>query len=756
MVNLVVAEKSNVAMRIAYSLSADKVERVKVGPIIVFRFRRDNEDYSVLSLRGHIVELDFPSKYADWKMEKLNEMIYADPEEHIKIKGIEDTFGKLTKDAREIIIATDYDREGELIGVETLRLMNWNGTARRARFSALTKPDLVNSFNNLAEIDYNLARSAEAREIIDLLWGAVLTRFFSIATGRLGSSFVSVGRVQSPTLTMLVERELEIREFVPESYYELSVRINGVKFSYDGNPIKDKEEAGKILEKIKNSQRAVVTGKDEKERKIYRPTPFSTTEFLREANKLGIYVEKAMEIAESLYQHGVISYPRTDNTVYPRTLSMKNVLGQLEDSYLKPEISQLKKESSLIPSRGRIETTDHPPIYPTAAIKKTEMKGDYFRIYDLIARRFISTIAENADVIDTIYKVNIAGFDFSYTASKTTNPGWMRYYNLVYYQEKEDPLLTIGEEKEFLDPTMDEKKTLPPPRYTQGSLIEKMDKEMLGTKSTRHEIIQKLYDRGFIEGNPVRVKPLGMAMGESLLLNSIAIAKPNMTAQLEKEMDLIANGKRKEKDVVDDSRKLLLTLLHELNKNSEKIKAKFYDTLNKEKVVGKCPNCGSDLIIDSTRNARFIKCIGPSADFFQFVPKVGKIEVTDQKCPVCGLFLIKVIRKNEPPEIRCVNNNCSYNTSREILGKCPQDGGNLVIRRSRKGQKFIGCSNYPKCTVTLPVPFKAQLEPTGKYCSEDNFPIAIFTYGKKQIEQCINPKCKTRSKTSKKGQTDGE
>ncbi|MEM0065198.1 MAG: DNA topoisomerase I [Thermoplasmatales archaeon] len=746
MANLVIAEKSNVAMRIAYSLSSGKVERVKVGPIIVFKFKGDGGDYSVVSLRGHIVELDFPSKYSDWRLERLEELVYASPEEHIKIKGIEEALTRLTKEAGEIIVATDYDREGELIGVETLRLMKWEGTTKRARFSALTKQDLIASFSNLTEVDYNLASSAETREIIDLLWGAVLTRFFSIVTGRLGNDFVSVGRVQSPTLTMLVQRELQIREFVPETYYEISVKIGDVTFKYDGNPIRKKEEAEMILEKLKNSSKAVVTSRNEVERRIHRPSPFSTTEFLREANKLGISVDKAMDIAETLYQHGLVSYPRTDNTVYPKTLSLKSILANLEDSYLKSDISQLKKESKLVPSRGKTEATDHPPIYPTAPIKKTEMKGDYFKIYDLIARRFISTLAQDAEVLDVEYKVKIGDFSFSYTASRAVNPGWMHYYNLVYYQEKQDPMLNIGEERDFYGQTIEERKTSPPPRYTQGSLIEEMEKKMLGTKSTRHEIIQKLYDRKFIEGNPIRVKPLGMAMGESLLLNSIEVAMPNMTAQLEKEMDLIAGGEKKKEEVVEDSRKLLLSLLQNLINNSSNIKTKFYETLNKEKVVGKCPKCGSDLIIDSTRNARFIKCIGPSADFFQFVPKVGKIEITDQKCPVCGLFLIKVIRKNERPELRCVDNSCQYNTRREILGKCPEDGGDLVIRRNRKGQKFIGCSNYPKCKLTLPVPYNAQIEPTGKYCKEDNFPIAVFNYGKKQIEQCINPKCKTREK----------
>ena len=134
------------------------------------------------------------------------------------------------------------------------------------------------------------------------MWGAALTRFFSIATNRLGAEFISVGRVQSPTLTILVEREMEIRTFVPEKYYELSILVNGVKFSYEGNPIKNKEEAEKLLEIVKKNKSVLVNVRNDKDRKIYRPVPFSTTEFLRDANRLGIPVERAMAIAETLYQ----------------------------------------------------------------------------------------------------------------------------------------------------------------------------------------------------------------------------------------------------------------------------------------------------------------------------------------------------------------------------------------------------------------------------------------------------------------------
>jgi DNA topoisomerase-1 len=743
--NLIIAEKANVALRIASALGEGKINRVKVGPTTLFKFEKDGKNFSVLSLRGHIIELDFPAEFSNWRIDNLKSMVYADPERIVKFRGLDTILKKLSLESSEVIVATDYDREGELIGVETLRLMERDKNIKRARFSALTKYDLLESFNNLIEVDYNLADSAEAREVIDLMWGATLTRFFSVATKRLGNEFISVGRVQSPTLTILVEREREIRDFIPEKYYDLSIIVKGSKFNFTGNPITKNEEAKKLLEVLKSGKNVVVKEKNDRERKIYRPVPFSTTEFLRDANRIGISVERAMAIAETLYQHGNISYPRTDNTVYPRSLSVKSVLSNLTGSYLKEDVKHLMDHSKLIPSRGKVEMTDHPPIYPTSSIKKNELKGDYFKIYDLIARRFIATVAENADIVDTEYKVECNGLTFTYVASKAMSSGWMDYYPIVYYQEKKNPGLVLGEEVPFSDPTVEEKNTNPPPRYTQGSLLEKMEKELLGTKSTRHEIIQKLYDRKFIEGNPIRVRPLGMAMGESLLLNSVSVAKPDMTAGLEKEMDLIAGGTKRKEEVIQDSRVFLSGLLDDLIRKSEKISEKFNDTLKQEKVVGKCPKCGSDLIIDTTPTSRFIKCTGPENDFFQFLPKTGKIEVTDEKCPDCGLFLIRVIRKGERPEIRCVDNKCSYNAKREVFGKCPSDGGNLVLRRSRMSTRFIGCSNYPKCTVTLSIPQKAEIIPTDKVCTIDKFPIAIFRYGKNEVEQCLNPRCPSRA-----------
>ncbi len=744
---LIIAEKSSAAIRIASSLAESTVKKEKIGTTYALKFDRNEDHYYVLSLRGHIIEIDFPEKYNNWKIDKLKDMVNETPVEKIKINGIDKVLRKLGSNSNLVIIATDYDREGELIGVEALRLMESPENTKRAKFSALTKSELIESFNNLSEVDFNLAGAAESRQVIDLIWGAILTRFFSIETKRLGKDFISVGRVQSPTLGILVDREIEIRDFVPETYYELGFNYRDFKFSYSENPIKEEKKANELLNIVKSKKIARVSKVEEKERVIYRPVPFSTTEFLKEANKLGISVERAMGIAETLYQQGKISYPRTDNTVYPKTISTKNVLKNLENSYLKKEISSILKESNLIPSRGKVETTDHPPIYPVAPVKKEDLKGDYFKIYDLIARRFLATLAENGIAKEKNYSAEVNGLEFKYTSSTLIKEGWMKYYPFVYYQEKKDPGLFEGQEFEYDDAYLETKMTTAPPRYSQGALVEKMEKLQLGTKSTRHDIIQKLYDRGFIEGNPIVVKPLGMALVESLMLNSVDIVKPEMTAKLENEMDLIANGKKKKEDVIQESREMLERLLDDLIKNAGKIGEKFNETLRNERKVGVCPRCGHDLIIDNGKNYRFIKCIGPANDFFYFLPKTGKIEITDQKCPECGLFLIKIIRKGQKPELRCVDPKCKYNSDRENFGKCPSDGGDLIMRRSRRGTKFIGCSNYPKCTVTISVPQKAELLPTDEICPIDKYPIAIFKFSNKEVKQCLNPKCPSRSGT---------
>ena len=219
---LIITEKANAARRISTILSDGKSHSSTSGGVTVISFESGGDDYDVVSLRGHIIELDYPKEYNDWSSTSPVDLVYAPQVKTVRVKSILNMIKDLATKADEIIIATDYDREGELIGMETVREAGADmGIVRRAKFSALTKGEVENAFSNLTDPDKKLADAAEARQIIDLAWGAVLTRLISLSSGQVGKNFMSVGRVQSPTLKLLVDRHEEIESFVPKPYWEL-------------------------------------------------------------------------------------------------------------------------------------------------------------------------------------------------------------------------------------------------------------------------------------------------------------------------------------------------------------------------------------------------------------------------------------------------------------------------------------------------------------------------------------------------------
>ena len=319
---LIITEKANAARRISTILSDGKSHSSTSGGVTVISFESGGDDYDVVSLRGHIIELDYPKEYNDWSSTSPVDLVYAPQVKTVRVKSILNMIKDLATKADEIIIATDYDREGELIGMETVREAGADmGIVRRAKFSNLTDPDK------------KLADAAEARQIIDLAWGAVLTRLISLSSGQVGKNFMSVGRVQSPTLKLLVDRHEEIESFVPKPYWELVGKFGILAFkgSHASNPFWDKDEAEAILAVVADYKEGTVKSFEVTPKEEYRPAPFDTTQMQVEANKIGIPPTTAMKLAEDLYTGGYISYPRTENTEYPKTLNLRSVLEKLKD-----------------------------------------------------------------------------------------------------------------------------------------------------------------------------------------------------------------------------------------------------------------------------------------------------------------------------------------------------------------------------------------------------------------------------------------
>ena len=268
---LVICEKNISAKRISYILSDGKAKVTRIGKTPVYEFNKDNELWNIIGLRGHIINLDFPSDFNRWNKIPPVELIDVEPVKKISEKNIAASIKSLTDKNPFLIVATDYDREGELIGVEVVDLIkNYNkdiNEIKRAKFSAITSYEIKNAFQKLVDVDYNLSSAGETRQIIDLIWGAVLTRFISLASHRYGKDFLSIGRVQSPTLAILVERERDIKNFEPKTFWKIIATLKK-KQSFQAVHSKgqfwDEKEVKKIFDKVKSCKKASVLKVDKK------------------------------------------------------------------------------------------------------------------------------------------------------------------------------------------------------------------------------------------------------------------------------------------------------------------------------------------------------------------------------------------------------------------------------------------------------------------------------------------------------------
>ncbi len=648
---LIVCEKDIAARRIANILSNGKLEIVKGNPPI-YKF----DDSVVIGLKGHIIDIDFQEDFKSWKSdlkELINSKIIKIRKQEAIIKRLEE----LGKQADEVIIATDYDREGENIGVEAIEIIrgvNPLVKIKRAIFSAITKEEILEAFSNLKEVDYNLADSAQARREIDLLWGAALTRFLSTATGYLGKSFLSAGRVQTPTLALIVEKELERMKFKPEKYFEVKAELkNGILASY--GKVKDKEEVLK-LKSLKGP--AIVLNVKERKRKTNPPTPFNTTEFLKEAANLGFTAANAMRIAETLYMNGYISYPRTDNTVYPDSLDLKQILNKLLNTKFAPLVKKILAKGELKPTKGKKKTTDHPPIHPTEAAKNLPQRE--MKIYELIVRRFLATLAEPSEELQTHIDFNINGYKFKANGIVVVKAGWREYYPYSKVNEVQLPNVEIGEEIPVKRIIVEEKETQPPKRYGQGTIIKKMEELGLGTKATRAEILQKLVSRGYVSsGSSLIPSPIAIKVISVLKEYVPQITSHKMTSELEKEMDLIAEGKKKKTDVVNASIGVLEKLIEEIEKHREEIGKGLRESRNIN--LGKCPKCGKGVmrIIRSKKTGkRFVACSNyPECKNTWPLPQKGKITILNETCK-CGIRKI-MVEFGKRRRVVCPNPECN-------------------------------------------------------------------------------------------------
>jgi DNA topoisomerase I len=679
---LIVSEKANAAKKIAQFLAEGPVKEGKHRSVPHHTFTWKGEECVSVGLKGHVLNPEYPEEYSNWQKVEPSELIDAEILKSVSEKGVANAVKSLAKKADKVVIATDFDREGELIGVEALSLV-FEANPRlvdhveRSRFSALTKGEVTRAFDDLVEVSRELADAGEARQDIDLIWGATLTRWVSRATKRYGSAFLSVGRVQSPTLVLIAERERERRAFLSEPYWELEATLKngGGPFAvrHAHGRFKEEAEARKAFENLTDA--ATLTEVRQKSATRPPPTPFNTTGFLTAAASLGIGPSRAARIAEDLYTDGYISYPRTDNTVYPRSLDLREILGYLKRvEGAGPYAEKLLAGGKLSPTRGKKETTDHPPIYPTGYASRKALRDDRWKIYQLVVRRFLATLSGPAKTLRTTLRFESGGEPLTTSGTVVTEEGWLGVYFYGRRADEELPALEEGDEVEVVGAEVLSKETQPPGRYGQGRLITVMEDLGLGTKATRPNIIQNLYDRGYVHDDPLIPTEKGIAVAQALKDFASEIASHEMTAELERSMDAISEGKISKDSVVDESRDVLRRVYENLTESEREFADIVWNGIRGDETLGKCPESGHNLIIRRNRKSgkRFVGCEGyPECRVTYPLPQKGTIIPMGTRCDACGSPEIKVLG-GKRPWVTCINMDCP---KKQEQREAKQEGG---------------------------------------------------------------------------------
>ena len=743
---LIVTEKDNAARRIADILSDGGASAERRNGVNVYCWGNRR----CIGLSGHVVGVDFPPEYADWQDVQPVELVEADVVKTPTQENIVRTLQELAEAADEAVIATDYDREGELIGKEAHELIKEVADVpiRRVRFSSITQTEVKNAFANPDDLDFELAAAGEARQVIDLLWGAALTRFLSLSANRLGEDFISVGRVQSPTLKLIVDREREIEAFEPDDYWELFADLrDGESFEAqyfyreDGTEnerVWNEADAEAALGDLQTAEAAVVESVDRRQRTDAPPEPFDTTAYISAAGSLGLSAQKAMSVAEELYTAGYITYPRTDNTVYPDDLDPEALLEEFVGHHPFGEDAEGLLDGEVEPTAGDEETTDHPPVHPTGEVPpRAELSDDEWTVYELVVRRFFATVADPAEWAHLKVVTDADGRLLKANGKRLLEPGYHEVYPYASSSENHLSAVEAGERLGLEDVRIEAKQTQPPRRRGQSRLIEEMSARGLGTKSTRHNTLQKLYDRGYIEGDPPRPTKLAMAVVEAAEKFADRIVDEEMTAQLEADMRAIADGEKGLEEVTAESREMLAAIFEELHDSREAVGDHLRESMKADRTLGPCPDCGENLLVRRSRQGSyFVGCDGfPDCRFTLPLPNKGEPTVLDDRCDEHDLRHVKMLAGRSTFVHGCPR--CEAKAADEaadrVIGACPEcggrasetsrdGGGKLAVKRLRSGSRLVGCTRYPDCEYSLPLPRRGDVEVTDETCAEHDLP----------------------------------
>jgi DNA topoisomerase-1 len=766
---LVVCEKPDAARRIAQALGTSKFERIselwveghdvgerktKLLTPVFSATSKNSHHFVVCSALGHLYGLVdvkgnrsvYPVFDVKWvpisKKSVSGRGAKNMPSKH---QLIIKTISLLSHKATRFVHACDYDQEGEVIGYNILQYAcnNRYENSLRAKFSTLTDEEIRNSFDNLLKPSEGLAEAGRSRHTIDFIYGInlsrALTQSYKLSNEDKRYYNLTIGRVQGPALAFVVDREIEIRKYIPTPYWTISAEFeekNGhrIKADYHQQKISTLARATSIVNECVNQDGKITKITDQKVT-IRPPHPFNLGDLQHEAYTVFKFSPSyTLAIAEKLYIDALISYPRTSSQKLPASINYRRiVLGISKMTFAKHVSSNNDTGTNVIntspytrlaasllskgyihPNEGSKTDPAHPAIYPTGEQPRRRLENTESKLFDLIIRRFLATFGDSAAIQHTTVSILVKDKHlFNAEADKMIYEGWMDFYkpysnrNITTASTLAHllPQLKTGDILKNIAVTMDEKFSQPPPRFNQASLLEKMENEKIGTKATRSEVINTLLKRNYVtstrttttstrshqEGSitlgtrgGLEATDLGFEIIQAMRKYIPNIVSVDLTRSMEEQLEAVEVGRATSELVTGYA--------------IEKLKEAIIGFKDKEIEIGlQLTNA-----VTSTGNKQ---------------------------------------QQQEQQQLR-------------VLGTCPvcTKGELKIIRSSITKKRFVGCSNYASgiCKATAPLPQKGLIKITGKLCSACRWPIVGTLYSRQSKRLwtfCINMHCPSKKKT---------
>ncbi|MFX1288357.1 MAG: DNA topoisomerase [Promethearchaeota archaeon] len=679
MPTLIISEKNKAAKAIAEALGpVSVINKSKILKI----YQIPSRSIYVVPLRGHILEYRNTDQYKSWTKTDPREII-TNPKAIAKVainyaKPYIKTLAEYSKLCDECVIATDADIEGCNIGLfdalPFVTKINRNIKVNQLWLSSLEKKEIVSKYRNLIIPKWSWGESGEARAIIDAFIGFSSTReitnTFKPILDEINNKFVSIGRVQTSLLYLIYLRDLEIEQFIPEPYWTITANLEHdnqiIKAFHTKNPFtKEKEsEAKAIFQKIKNEKIATILNNTKESIIINPPTPLNTSKALILLTKtLRISAKTAMNTMNSLYLNQIISYPRTDSDKYKPDFDHKQYLENF-----KPHTNygaytvKLFKSNRMNPTIGRVDAGDHPPITPLEGLEQNSSKLENEierKVYDLLARHYLALFGEEAKELRTKLRLSIKDELFTSQIVALTQSG---FYEIAPFLKKVyQPLLEIQAKNLLIDKILlNEKETQPPPHYSDTTLLKLMEREHLGTKSTRPTIIKILLDRKLtyrVAKNRFKITEWGKYLISELIKVWLPFLKPEFTSFVEELLEDIKNKKKTMDSVVTTVKELFLDLFDKFRNSKiaitfefDKVKGNLKAAMqqNFPQTTSMCPTCKKNPmnLVTISSNKRFLGCSDRNCKTYLPVPKKGNISILKStNCLKCGFNVFKIIKR---------------------------------------------------------------------------------------------------------------